>query len=177
MVNRYMGILDSKAEARNVAFSDTGHKEQALNVFKSAIEKMPFWGIGYGQTTERLYLDGQTSNIHNTYATLWVQHGIVTLLFYLFIAAIIIKHTLRLMYKIGKHNFTDYLIYLLVGYYLIGYFASAWVNSGNVFMTFRFQVFWFLMFMYLTRCSGIKNESVFDQIKNNSGKHPLKRAW
>ncbi len=159
-INRYMGIVKEKDEVANTAFSDTGHKEQAITVFLSVMKDMPFWGIGYGKTEERLYLEGQSSNIHNTYATLWTQHGIVTLLFYLFIFLLIIKYSLKLMHKINKYNYREYIIYLSVGFYLFGFFISAWVNSGNVFMNFRYQVFWFLLFIYLTRCSGLKNNAI-----------------
>lgn len=165
-INRYMGVVKEKDKTTDVAFSDTGHREQSITVFLSVVKDKPFWGIGYGRTKDRLYLKGQTSNIHNTYATLWAQHGIVTLLFFLFIFVLIMKHCLKLMYKINKYNYREYIIYLLVGFYLFAYFVAAWVNSGNVFMYFRFQVFWFLMFIYLTRCSGLNyNEFKYEKSK------------
>jgi len=165
-INRYLGIAKNTNDVSDLAFSDTGHKEQAFAVFASVMKTKPFWGIGYGKTNERLYLEGQSTNIHNTYATLWAQHGIITLLFYMFIFGQIIKYTLKLVSKLNRDNFSRYLINLSVGFYLVGYFISAWVNSGNVFMSSRLMIFWLMMFIYLIKSPEINfNKFEYGKLK------------
>ena len=80
-MNRYIGITEEEEEVEQSAFSDTGHREQALLTFYSAWKEKTFWGLGYGKT-DQLYLEGQTGNIHNAYASIWAHQGIVSVLFY-----------------------------------------------------------------------------------------------
>jgi len=150
VTQRYIGITEKKSDVNDSFYSDTGHREQAMYTFINVINTMTFWGTGYGKVSERLFLEGQSTEIHNNYARLWAQHGIVTLLFFIVVLIIIIKNCLRLMYKIDRNTFKVYLIPLSVGFYLIGYFLAAWVSAGNLFFGHSSSfLFWFPMFIYL----------------------------
>jgi O-antigen ligase len=150
VTHRYIGITKSAYEVDDRFFSDTGHREQSIETFLDVMQDNPFWGHGYGNIHERLFLTGQSTEIHNNFARIWAQHGIVTLLFYITVLIVIIRNCLRLMLIIARHNFKEYLMPLTVGFYLIGYFLAAWVSSGNLFFGHsRSLLFWFPMFLYL----------------------------
>lgn len=171
VTHRYVGITRSAYEADDRFFSDTGHREQSMETFLDVYADNPFWGHGYGNVHERLFLFGQSTEIHNNYARLWAQHGIVTLLFYITVLIVIVRSCLRTMLIINRRNFEAYLLQLTVGFYLIGYFIAAWFSAGNLFFGHsRALLFWFPMFIYLqTSIVHIKRSYVTTKLSPTIG--------
>jgi len=147
--NRYMGAVVQSMNAKSKAFSDTGHFEQSALTIASVLQDSPLFGVGYGNF-DNLYLYGQTTNIHNAYAAIWAHHGIFSLLFYLFFLYIIVKCSFRFIRTIDKTNYSYYLPKIAASFYLVGYFSIAWFTPEGILNEFRFQVFWMLIFTYIT---------------------------
>ena len=158
-INRMIGMSKSTEEARNIAFSDTGHWGQANLVFASILKQSPFWGIGYGNWKEDMYLEGQSSLIHNAYASIWKEHGIITLLFYLFIILVVVRHTIRIIKIINVSNYKKYLIKLTACFYFLGYCFTGWFTLGSAFTFIRAQVFWLPIFIFIIRYPIILEDS------------------
>ncbi len=156
MINRYLGILKTQDEADMREFSDTGHKEQSLFTFLSVAEEAPFWGHGYGQT-ERTYVYGQSTEIHNNYARIWNLFGIISMIFYLYIIMLSIIYLTRLLKSVNSKNYQVRLRGIVIGFFLIGLYFAAWFMSGNLFLDQKLMVLWFLMFVYVRSEALIAN--------------------
>lgn len=163
-MNRFISAIVAKEEVQHTAFSDTGHKEQSIITFLSAIENNVFFGVGYGRSDD-LFLKGQTANIHNAYAGIWAHHGIISLLFYLTILLIIIRRTIKLVSVTNRSNFRFFLPKLAASFYLIGYYFSAWFTPEGVFNNFRWQVFWVMILMFVTNYSVNSNRKIIHERK------------
>ncbi len=161
-MNRFLGTVQ-QSETQRKEFSDTGHFEQSALTFAAAVKENVFFGVGYGKF-DNLYLEGQTVNIHNAYASTWAHHGILSLVFYLTIIIIVIRKTIKLMYFTNKHNYKYYLPKLAASLYLLGYFFVAWFAVEGVFNAIRNQVFWLLIFIFITNDPETsKNKIIYER--------------
>jgi hypothetical protein len=128
-LSRYLGSfieLSSNREFKLEARND--HIDQANAGFSYAIDKLGFWGFGYGSASDRIgYVYLNNTGIHNAYFSLWEQFGFYYLLYYGLIIFIFLgetKKTIINLYKFPK----DYIILrssLII--YLFFYFINSWV--------------------------------------------------
>ena len=153
-INRFIGATIQKQDADRVEFSDTGHREQSVQVFQSILSEKPFWGLGYGRSDE-MYLEGQTSDIHNAYAGIWLRHDIITLLFYLFLVVVLIKESYSLLSLTTQRNFQTYLVSILASFYLFGYFFAIWFMPDTFLATFRMQLFYFMIILFVVHSNKV----------------------
>lgn len=150
-IERYLSSLPGyESSKKQKEFSDTGHWEQSKLTTLSIMNETPFWGIGYGNSElENLY--GQTTNIHNAYAGMWYRHGILTLLFYLFIFLIILSKFIITLKNMNNHNYNLFLLKIFILLYLIGYFFTAYFTPEGTFTNIRWQMLWVFLLAFILK--------------------------
>ena len=100
-----------------------------------------------------MYLEGQSSVIHNVYAATWARHGIYMLIFYLLIIAIVLYSFFRtfLFENITDENY--YTLKISLCSFLLMWFGVLVTNPLIIAETFKMQVFWFTLFTIILRIS------------------------
>lgn len=144
-VRRYTAVIPFIGQdATVVELSDTGHWRQTRMTILSAIEKLGFWGGGYGNF-DKYELEGQSSSIHNVYAAAWAYHGLFYLIFILFLFFLLVQSLLK-RYLLSKHRISPasfYKICLLI--FLICYFIGMAFTAFWIFDSFKMSLFWSLI--------------------------------
>ena len=147
---RTLSIFPSLALESSGEFSDTGHFFQSSYTTMSILSKKTFWGKGYGNYKE-VYLYGQSGEIHNAYAAMWIKHGLHMVVFYFLILLIVIYEIIRIL-KV-KNNKLSYLQWykLTLCFYCIGFAISAYFSTASFYLDIRRQFFYFSILAFIIR--------------------------
>lgn len=158
---RVLAVLPKYGISGIQEISTTGHWEQSLYTTLSIIEKHIFWGDGYG-TSQDVYLKGQTINIHNAYAGLWIKYGLHMTIFYLSFLFLVI-HELYKVLIIEKKSFSNFHWYkLALCSFYIGFAITAYVAISTVYTNFRFQFILVLIWTFIFKVSERDFEYIMD---------------
>ncbi len=149
-ISRFTSAIPGMALEQKGQFTDSGHWEQTTATLYYAAKDLGFWGHGYGKSYS-LYLEGQSSAIHNVYAATWAQHGIYMLLFYLLIIGIVLYNILKLFLFENIINKNDYILKISICSFLLMWFGVLVTNPLAMVETFKMQVFWFTLLTILIK--------------------------
>ena len=155
---RFVSAVPGMALEKGGEFTDSGHWEQTSETFYSAIHTLGFWGHGY-RGSHYMYLEGQTTVIHNAYAATWARWGFYMFLFYLFIIIILLYNIIKLFLYEKIINKNYYILKISVCLFLLMWFAVLTTNPLIQLESFKMQVFWVTLFTIILRISS-KNVSL-----------------
>lgn len=162
-IERYLSVIPGYQSFINEGqLSDSGHWEQSELTTLSILADFPFWGIGYGNSKkEDLY--GQSTNIHNAYASVWYYHGIFTLLFYLYILFIILSKLIFTLKNLNKHNYNLFFLKIIILFYLLVYFFAAYFTPEGNLTKIVGQMLWLFPLAFILRTDHESYLLVFEQ--------------
>lgn len=158
--SRYLGIFDDSAASPRAG--DSGHFQQTWTTLRYAVQKMDFWGFGYGDPS-RINIPGAYSrlHVHNVYAAAWLYHGIYMFLFYSMLLVTGIISFIVLLVKRFRH---DSAYVLLTGTVLL-YFVSLTIvwffNPIAMAASLRMRLLWVFVIAFVFKISSRNCRELF----------------
>jgi hypothetical protein len=120
---RYLGIFTESSTTPSA--SDSGHLDETKTTMLYAVQRMEFWGFGYGDPS-RVSIPGATQRqyIHNVYAAVWWHHGMYMFLFFLML---LVTGVISLVVVLMQRLRHDWPVVLLTATFLL-YFVSLTIS-------------------------------------------------
>ena len=134
-------VMPNSSFAGEGEFSDSGHHKQTELTMYYAFKNLNFFGRGYGKSDISIYLEGQTSSIHNVYADITVRYGFFMTLFYMLIFFLAVIKLFKITFKKKQYNAND-LVELAFVLFLIFYMLALIANPVTFLIHTKMKFFW-----------------------------------
>ena len=156
-------VMPNSSFAGGQEFTDSGHhKETELTIYH-AFKNPKFWGRGYGKSDISIYLEGQSSSIHNVYADITVRYGIFITLFYILVFVLAVIKLFKITFKKKQYNENDlvelaYVSFLI--FYMLALFANPVVFLIHIKMEFLWMTILGVIFKRKDGCINYLNHKI-----------------
>lgn len=127
------------------------HIDQSIFAQTVASDYLDFWGKGYGPVVLDQFTYKSSRGIHNAFIQVWMKHGWVAYLYYVFLAAILAYEIIKTMKNSIRWEKEYVLVRTCIIIYLILLTLALWTNAMYLLVETKMAFFRMSLFVLLLR--------------------------
>jgi len=170
-ISRYVGaFIDLPSNINYEEETRNEHILQSNESFFYAIDNLPFWGFGYGNSEYRgrFNYKGNTG-IHNAYYNLWEQFGLFYLFYILLFVLIFISESIKTYRYRKKYPYDYFLVRVSVIVFILIFWINSWVLTIHNLIGFKMVVIRIFLLAFLIYVPpSVLNETRFPKKLNRN---------
>ena len=149
----------------NDTYIVNAHIEQSLFAQQTARYELDFWGKGYGSELDQFTYKDYRGGIHNSFVQVWMKHGLIAYLYYVFLAVLLLFELIRTIKNVWKWDKEFILLRSCVIIYLIFLISALWMIGLPLLVEAKMVVFRILLLLSLFKITPQNYKLLFTKGK------------